>query len=231
MGLSKRLQAVADMVTMGNILVDVGCDHGYLPIDLLLRRRIPKAVAMDIRKGPLWKARQNIKACHLEAYIETRLSDGLLAMQKPEGGTLVIAGMGGPLMERILKEGAMVASGFAEWILQPQSEVSSLRRNVEQWGRQIVEEKIVEEDGKYYPMFKAIPGKDRYENSIYYLYGRETLEKKDPVLLAFLQRERKQQRKILQRLERFTSLRVEKRRQELLKEQELTEAALCYYEM
>ncbi len=231
MGLSKRLQAVADMVTEGNVLVDVGCDHGYLPIDLLMRRRIPRAVAMDIRKGPLERARQNIIACHLEEYIETRLSDGLLAMPRAEGETLVLAGMGGPLMEKILTEGEEAARGFAEWILQPQSDVPSLRRRVEQMGRQIAEERIVKEDGKYYPMLRAIPGSCPYGNPVYYSYGKDPLERRDPVLLEFLQKEEKQRQEILKELEQSGTPGAKRRRQELLEEQKLTEAALHYYEM
>ena len=62
MQLSLRLTAIADMVTEGNRLVDVGCDHGYLPVYLLLNNKIPGAIAMDVRKGPLSRAEEHIKA-------------------------------------------------------------------------------------------------------------------------------------------------------------------------
>ncbi len=102
MQLSLRLSAIADMVTEGNRLVDVGCDHGYLPVYLVHTGRIQRAIAMDVREGPLSRAREHIEDYSLSAYIECRLSDGLEALKAGEGDTLVIAGMGGPLMEQIL---------------------------------------------------------------------------------------------------------------------------------
>ena len=108
MQLSKRLSAVAGLVTRGNRLVDVGCDHGYLPVYLYLNHMIPSAIAMDVRPGPLSRAEEHIAQYGLGEYIETRLSDGLAALGTDEGDTLVIAGMGGPLMERILTEGRTV---------------------------------------------------------------------------------------------------------------------------
>ena len=127
MQLSLRLSAIAGLVTRGNRLVDVGCDHGYLPVSLYLDGRIPGAIAMDVRKGPLSRAQEHISQYGLNAYIETRLSDGLEALKPGEGDTLVIAGMGGPLMERILTDGAEVRESFREMILQPQSDILSMR--------------------------------------------------------------------------------------------------------
>ena len=99
--LSERLTAIAEMVTEGNRLVDVGCDHGYLPVYLMLQHKIPRAIATDVGKGPLARAQEHIAQYHMEAYIETRLCNGLSEIRPGEGDTLVIAGMGGPLMERI----------------------------------------------------------------------------------------------------------------------------------
>ena len=93
--LSKRMKAVASMVTPGNILADIGTDHGYVPIALVQRERIPKAIAMDINKGPLQRAKDNIVLYHMEEYIETRLSDGVEALLEGEVDTILIAGMGG----------------------------------------------------------------------------------------------------------------------------------------
>ena len=56
--LSRRLKAIADMVTEGNRLVDVGCDHGYLPVYLMLNHKIPGAIATDVGKGPLARAQE-----------------------------------------------------------------------------------------------------------------------------------------------------------------------------
>ena len=100
--LSKRLQAVASMVTAGNRVCDIGCDHGFVPICLVQQKISPGALAMDVREGPLSQARMHIAACGLETYIETRLSDGLAAFRMGEADTLICAGMCGRLMMRIL---------------------------------------------------------------------------------------------------------------------------------
>ena len=77
MQLSNRLLAVSELVTDGVRLADVGTDHGYIPIWLIEQGRIPKAIAMDINRGPLMRAQENIRAHGLEDKIETRLSDGV----------------------------------------------------------------------------------------------------------------------------------------------------------
>ena len=158
MQLSLRLSAIADLVTEGNRLVDVGCDHGYLPVYLIQQKKIPSAIAMDVRKGPLSRAQEHIRQYGLEEYIQTRLSDGLEGLKAGEGDTLVIAGMGGPLMERILTDGRSVRNSFSELILQPQSDIPHFRRFIQSEGWEITEEKMVEEDGKFYPMMRVVPG-------------------------------------------------------------------------
>ena len=75
--LSRRLKAIADMVTEGNRLVDVGCDHGYLPVYLMLNHKIPGAIATDVGKGPLARAQEHIAEYGMSKYIEARLCDGL----------------------------------------------------------------------------------------------------------------------------------------------------------
>ena len=112
---------------------------------------------MDVRKGPLSRAEEHISQYGLEAYIETRLSDGLSAVKPGEGDTLVIAGMGGPLMERILTEGKEVRETFREMILQPQSDIPHFRHFIRKEGWEIVKEEMILEDGKFYPVMKVLP--------------------------------------------------------------------------
>ncbi|MCD8346531.1 MAG: class I SAM-dependent methyltransferase [Lachnospiraceae bacterium] len=105
MQLSKRLAAVADMVTPGLVLADIGTDHAYIPIYLMEQQIIPRAIAADINRGPLARADAHIREHALEKKIETRLSDGLKAFAPNEAQSIVIAGMGGALTIRILENG------------------------------------------------------------------------------------------------------------------------------
>lgn len=154
--LSERLGAVAAMVTEGNRVCDIGCDHGFVPIYLLQQGISPGALAMDVREGPLEQARIHIKAYGLETLIEARISDGLAAFRKGEADTLICAGMGGRLMMRILSEEKEKAASFRELILQPQSEIQQFRSFLRGQGYLLTDENMIEEDGKFYPMMKAV---------------------------------------------------------------------------
>ena len=132
--LSKRMKAAASMVTTGNVLADIGTDHGYVPIALVQRGRIPSAIAMDINKGPLEKAREHIVMCNLQDKIETRLSDGTKALTVGEADSILIAGMGGELVLHILREGEAVCHSAKELVLQPQSELEKVRRLLKECG-------------------------------------------------------------------------------------------------
>lgn len=235
MQLSLRLTAIADMVTKGNRLVDVGCDHGYLSVYLVQNEIIPSAIAMDVRKGPLSRAQEHIAQYGLGRYIQTRLSDGLAALSPGEGDTLVIAGMGGPLMERILTDGAAVRDSFKELILQPQSDIPHFRHFIREEGWEIAEEELILEDGKFYPMMKVIPmEKDKMEpyTPEEEAFGRLLLNMRHPVLKEYLSREARIREDILKKLEKSSGEAAMQRLQEVKEElQFITSAAKNYESM
>ena len=207
--LSKRMSAVAAMVTQGNTLADIGTDHAYVPIALVQQKRIPKAIAMDINKGPLQQAKEHIAMCQVEDYIETRLSDGVEGLKVNEVDTIVIAGMGGDLVIRIMTEGEAVCRSAKELVLQPQSELRRVRKFFRENNYMIIDEDMILEDGKYYPMMKVIPVD---ENPFWEkmtqditdpcdMYGPLLLKNGNPVLRKFLVKQHKQLTKILKGLE------------------------------
>lgn len=155
MELSLRLQAVADMVTKGRRVADIGCDHGYVSIYLCRKKQCPKVIAMDVKKGPLERARANIERYGLSDYIEIRLSDGTGALQKDEVDALLLSGMGGRLTIRILEQSFVRLGKFPELVLQPQSEIFLVRAFLRQQGYTIIDENMVLDDGKYYSVIKA----------------------------------------------------------------------------
>ena len=219
MELSKRLKAVAELVTPGMRLADVGTDHGYIPIYLTEAGVIPSAIAMDINKGPLERAKEHIREHGLEGKIQTRLSDGLKNLQMNDADWMIAAGMGGGLVIRILSEERDTAGSLKELILQPQSEIDSVRKYLTEEGYRIVAEDMVYEDGKYYPMMKAVPcmagaGEIPYSEEELE-FGRVLLQQAHPVLGQFLEREMEIQNRILSALESQESVRAKKRMEEI----------------
>lgn len=214
MELSKRLSAVACLVTPGNRLADVGTDHGYIPIYLIKENRIPHAIAMDVNQGPLLRAQEHIREEQLEERIETRLSDGLKKLLPGEADTAVIAGMGGALTLRILEEGKETADRLRELILQPQSELEKVRKWLEEHHYRIEEEDMILEDGKYYPMMKVVHGEMGPLREIDARYGPVLLKKKHACLRSYLIWERGVKETILKQLEQ-AGPGAEKRRREV----------------
>ncbi len=211
MQLSERMRMLASMVTEGNRLADIGTDHAYIPIFLIENGRIPSAIAMDIGKGPLLRAKMHIEEAGLSGYIETRLSDGLQKLACGEADTILIAGMGGPLIDRILASRPDVASSAKELILQPQSEITETRMFLAKEGYRILQEEMVLEDGKFYPMLRVKKGAPYKLTALQAAFGPLLLEKKSPVLKAYLQWEEKQCNKILEKLSDADTPRAAKR--------------------
>lgn len=200
MQLSQRMQRLSRMVTKGNRLADVGTDHGYIPIALVRQGRIPLAIAMDINKGPLARAKEHIEACGLDTYITTRLSDGLTELKAGEADTVLIAGMGGMLTIHILEGGAHCLDSVQELILQPQSDIDLVRRYLAKHQFRIVEEDIVLDEGKYYPMMRALHGEMPMPEDEELRYGLASCQRSPDVLLEYLQRESRKARKIMEQI-------------------------------
>lgn len=229
MQLSKRLLAVSEMVTSNSRLADIGTDHGYIPIYLIENKRVHRAIAMDVNKGPLNRAKENIERHGLENYIETRLSDGAAALHSGEVDAVVIAGMGGGLVMKILTEGSGVLESVKELILQPQSELAFVRRFLQDNNYAVVEENMVLDEGKYYPMMKVVHGKMDYKREIDFKYGRLLLEQKNECLKSFLEKEEKTYEKVLETLRENDSDHAKQRIAEVEHELKCIRTARRYY--
>ncbi len=233
--LSKRMQAAADMVTAGNRVCDVGCDHGYVSIYLVQEGISPKVLAMDVNKGPLMRAKEHVRQYEAEDYIELRLSDGLTAYQIGEADTLLCAGMGGRLMMNILDREPDKTEDFGELILQPQSELKLFRKYLREKGYMIQKETMILEEGKYYPMMKAVRSDTKANKSeeceLEDLLGPLLLKESNPVLLQYIKQEMRVKEGILKSLtERQEEGKVLQRKQELEKELALLKRAVQMYD-
>lgn len=158
MDLGKRLSKVATLVLPADTIADIGCDHGYLSIYLVEQKRCRQVIAMDVNKGPLQKAQENILKYGYGDYIETRLSNGLQQLKYKEAEGYVCAGMGGSLALQLLWNDRDKVKAMKQIVLQPQSELWLVRRTLKQWGFIIEKEDIEFEDGKYYFMMRILPG-------------------------------------------------------------------------
>ena len=231
MELSKRLQAVADLISEGLTVADVGTDHGYIPIYLLETGKCKRAFAMDVNKGPLLRAKEHIDEHGLTDCIETRLSDGVKHLRVGECDAVVIAGMGGALTVKILQEGQEIFKSLKEFVLQPQSELYKVREYLVCNGYRVIEEDMVCEDGKFYPMMKVMNGEASSYDAIELCYGKHLLAERHPVLKTFLEKEKNTRLMILQNLQKESGEHIENRRKEIEEELGGIEYALQrYYE-
>lgn len=191
--LSKRLQMLATLVPQGTRAVDVGCDHGFLSVYLVQKGICPEVLAMDVRTGPLSAAEEHIASYGLGDRIHTRISDGLIAMEEGEADTMVCAGMGGPLMEKILSDSMAKARSLGTLILQPQSELRKFRVFLRKNGFCILKEEAVFEDGKFYfaEVVRYDGKKRRKKSDVFDEYGELLLKEKNPVTYEYLNFQKK----------------------------------------
>ena len=229
--LPERLSRASEWIPEGSRLCDVGCDHAYLPIRLCLEGKIPSAIAMDLRSGPLDAARRNVREAGLDERIALRLSDGLQNYQAGESDTLVIAGMGGRLIARILEDAREKLSSFADLILGPQSEAPQLRRTLQELSCGIVQEMLVTDEGKRYLILHAQPNRNTDLTEEEMLFGPCLLRNRDPLLQEELLQKTTQICALIEKLEHETGPRAKERLGELEKEEQHLHAALQYYAM
>jgi tRNA (adenine22-N1)-methyltransferase len=192
---------------------------------------------MDINQGPVIKAQKNINKYNLQDKIEVRKSDGLKELASGEAEALIIAGMGGELILKILSGRQDIVASVRELILQPQSAASLVREAMRGFGFIITGENMLAEDGKFYVCLKAeakaaVKNSQAYEltDKEHIYFGRLLLEQKHPVLYKFLKKERMQCEEIFDELIRFPTRQSMLRQGEIMEEIRLIDLALKYYE-
>lgn len=153
--LNQRLAMCAGMVHPGAKLADIGTDHAYLPIWMAKSGLVSHAVAADLRENPLESARQNIIKYHVQNIVEARLSDGLRNICPGEADDIVIAGMGGEMIEQILAAAPWLRSSRKSLVLQPMTSAESLRRFLANEGYVLNTERAVRADGRVYSVMRA----------------------------------------------------------------------------
>lgn len=221
MEISNRLKAICDLCLPGQVVADIGCDHGYVSITLTNSGKFEKALAMDINEGPLRLAGQNIALYGDKARIETRLSSGFDKLEKGEADTVIIAGMGGMLVRDILDAGRDKLGLVGQLVLGAQSDIDTVRRYITEAGFRIDDEEMLEEDGKYYQLIRAVnDGSDNVGklNDIEALYGPVLINKKHAVLREYLTKQKAVLTDIKLRLDGRTEEKIISRVEELTRD-------------
>ncbi len=156
MVLTPRLKCISKLVPENARLADVGCDHGKLPVSLILEGKVRSAIASDIREGPLARAAETAKAYGVK--LPLRLSAGLDGILPGECDTVTIAGMGGTTIAEILENAPWTTEGNHLLILQPMTMVYELRRWLFDNGYHILREDICREDRRFYVLISVRGG-------------------------------------------------------------------------
>lgn len=165
--LTTRLNCIINYVN-SNIAADIGTDHGYVATELIKKGRAKRVIATDVRQGPLDAAIENIKKNKMEDVIETRLGSGLSVIKRKEIDTAVIAGMGGELVCKIIKDDIEIAREI-KLVLQPMNSQYELRKFLIENGFIIKTEDIECEGERVYNILIVETGEMKpFKKDIYY---------------------------------------------------------------
>lgn len=184
--LGVRLSAVLSEVAPCRTLADIGTDHGYAIIAALKEGLCQRAIASDVRRGPLQKARENIRQAGMEDKVSFRLCSGLEGYQAGEAETALMAGMGGRLMASLLRQAACLPAeplkGMDRLVLEPQSEVFLVRRAVREIGFSIIRENFVQERAHTYLILCCSHVPDKVSRDrLYDAYGDHLVRTRNPL--------------------------------------------------
>lgn len=153
--LSKRLETISNMVSLSNVVADIGSDHALLPIALVLSGKVTRAYASEVNEGPYEMSVKNIEKYNLQNYIIPVLSDGISELEA-DVNCITICGMGGNLIADILNSNKDKLSRVNEIIIQPNNNEETARIWLVNNGYDIEDEAIVYEDDVYYEVIKAV---------------------------------------------------------------------------
>lgn len=198
--LSPRLAAIAAQVPQGARLTDVGTDHAYLPAALLLEGRIQEAIATDVNPGPLQRGRETAQSYGVEESLSLRLTDGLEGVSAQETDTVVIAGMGGELIARILSQAPWTRQALL--FLQPMTAQPFLRKWLQENGYVIQRETLVREGEKLYQLLTVRGGESSPYTPAELWAGRQEKGMDSPHRLEFLEDLCQRRRRALEGMER-----------------------------
>ena len=183
--MNKRLRAIEEMVVPGVGLIDVGTDHGYLPVSLAQHGYPGRLIAADIGEGPLSAARRSVDSAGLMKRIEFQLCDGLALCDPASVDTIVIAGMGGDTICGILDRAEWCMDRRYLLLLQPMTRAEVLRYWLTNNDFVIEQERLVSDSGEIYALFSARFGVKQKLSDAELYTGAFSQVRQDPLWPAF----------------------------------------------
>ncbi len=186
--IDKRLAATAAFVPRGSVPLDIGTDHGRLPVYLVSKGICRKAIASDISAPSLDKAKSLVRKCNLTGRVETRLGSGLSVVNENEADTLIITGMGGNELISILEAGRERWKEFHTFIFQPMSSQAEFREYLPGSGLRIIDEEIAFDNGRYYEVILVRHGVQRPLSAMECIVGPILAQKQGNHFQGYLQR-------------------------------------------
>lgn len=201
MKLGKRLQVIADLVEINDIVADIGTDHGYIPIYLVKNNISKDIIASDINQGPVDKAFENVNKNNMQEYVHVIKAEGLKGIKK-KVDTIIIAGMGGLMISDIIKNDIEIAKSAKRLILQPMNNSIELRKTLIENGFKIIIETIAAEGSKFYEIICVEKGKVNIEKEIEYEISKELINNMNSDVEKFISNKIDTIQKIIDKIEK-----------------------------
>ncbi|HAT4070384.1 TPA: SAM-dependent methyltransferase [Clostridium perfringens] len=191
MELSKRLKRIAEHVDKCESVADIGTDHGYIPIYLVKEGICEKAIASDINKGPIEKAKVNVAFEGVSNKIKCLLGPGLNPLKVGEVNGVILAGMGGNLTRDILLADMEKVKKYDFIILQPAQNPEVLREFLYKNDYEIIDEDLIKDEGRFYELFKVKYNENSeklvFEDELEYEVSPLLREKNHPLFKEFIE--------------------------------------------
>lgn len=208
--ISKRLRYIIDITDNFNVIADIGTDHGYVAVGLLQEKKAHKVISSDISSNSLQKAIDYVKSNYLEDKIDTRVGSGLSVLQADEADAVIIAGMGGVLISKILEDDYdnKFSKKSPTLILQPVQQASNLRYYLYENNFDIIDEHYIDDMGKYYHIIIAKKYTQKSKNymslqknkDVFLEYGILNISKKNQLIKNTLQSQIEKNKTLLKKL-------------------------------
>lgn len=184
--LSDRLKLIAQLVINGEPVADIGTDHGFVPIYLLAENIVPFVILTDVNNGPIDIAKSHIEEFGIRKELYSlRCGDGLIPLNSNEVSTVIIAGMGGELIEQILSFDTGKSHSFKRLILQPRTHSNELRYYLTSNGFEFEDYRLVKEKFRICEVFVVKPS-EKVQNPDCDLISKFLLQKNDPLIKEFV---------------------------------------------